>query len=198
MKELKEQNVKMFDRIAEVYDKGIIKKWSLTIQKNIIDSLKFKRNSKILDVGCGTSNLLSMLYKKDNSFALYGIDISTKMLKVSKEKLKGRVKLKVIPIENINYKNKFDYIFSVDSFHHYYNQDKALKNMFFALKKGGNLVIVDIDFGIIFNKIFHIIEPGNNRIIRHLDMTKLFKLNKFKKVRQKKIWYFTFMTIGKK
>ena len=44
MKELKEQNVKMFDRIAEVYDKGIIKKWSLTIQKNIIDSLKFKRN----------------------------------------------------------------------------------------------------------------------------------------------------------
>ena len=195
---LKERNVEAFDKIAEFYNRGIIKKWSLVIQKNIIDSLRIKKNSKILDVGCGTGNLLSMLSEKDKSLALYGIDISTKMLKSAGMKLKGRANLKIMPIEKLGYRNKFDYIFSVDSFHHYYNQDEALNRMFFALKNGGNIVVVDIDFGTVFNWIFHNVEPGNNKIIPHLDMVRLFKARKLRKIKQKKIWYFTFMTIGEK
>lgn len=194
---LKKQNERAFDKIAEIYDKRIIKKWSLTIQKNIMNSLKIKDNSKILDAGCGTGNLLLILSENDN-FGLYGIDISRKMLKIAETKLKKVVKLKRIPVEKLNYKNKFDYIFSVDSFHHYYDQNTAIKKMFLALKKGGNLIVADIDFGIIFNQIFHKLEPGNNKIIPHLEMIKLFKINKFKKIRQKKIWHFTFMTFGEK
>lgn len=195
---LKEKNIKTFDRIAEVYDKGIIKKWSLLTQKNAIDSLRIKRNAKILDAGCGTGNLLSILSEKDKSFVLYGIDVSAKMLKAAKAKLKGRAKLRIMPVEKLKDKKKFDYIFSVDAFHHYYDQDKAMKNLFLALKKGGSLIVVDIDFGFVFNAIFHAIEPGNNKIIPHVDMISLFQSRKFHSTRQKKIWYFTFMTVGEK
>ncbi|MEK6854703.1 MAG: class I SAM-dependent methyltransferase [Nanoarchaeota archaeon] len=195
---LKEQNIRIFDRIAGSYDRGIIKKWSLRIQRNAVKSLKIERNSKILDVGCGTGNLFSALSSQNKNLRLYGIDISEKMLRIAKTKTRKKANLRIMPIEKLNDKNKFDYVFSIDSFHHYYNQDLAFEKMFSALKKRGKLIVVDVDFGYVFNKIFHKIEPGNNEILSHLDMIKLFKLNNLKNITQKRIWLFTFMTIGQK
>ena len=70
--------------------------------------------------------------------------------------------------------------------------------MEYPIKNGENIVVVDIDFGTVFNWIFHNVEPGNNKIIPHLDMVRLFKARKLRKIKQRKIWYFTFMTIGEK
>ena len=57
------------------------------------------------------------------------------MLEIAKKKLGNKAKLNLIPIEKINYKTKFDYIFSTEAFHHYEDQKKAMKNFYFALKK---------------------------------------------------------------
>ena len=201
-RDIKKENVNLFNKIAKTYDKGIIKRWSLTIQERIISSLKIKSNSKILDIGCGTGNLLVLLSKKNEeenkNLELYGIDISQEMLRITKTKLGNKAELKVVSVEKMNYKSKFDCVFSIDAFHHYYNQDLATKKMINSLKNKGRLVIVDIDFGSIFNRIFSKIEPGNNKIASRIEMVKLFKANKLRNISQKKIWFFTFMTIGEK
>lgn len=194
---LKEQNIRTFNKVAKTYDRGLVKRWSYLIQEKVIESLNIKKNSKILDVGCGTGILLLILSKREY-LDLYGIDISKEMLKIAKSKLQGKAKFKLISIENLNYRNKFDYVFSVDAFHHFYNQDKALQDMISSLKKMGTLVIVDVDFGFIFNRIFERLEPGNNGLVGHEGMKRLFKSIGLKEIKQKKIWHFTYMTIGKK
>ncbi len=190
------KNEWFFNAIANFYD-ATIGIWLYKIQIKAIKFTNPKENSKILDVGCGTGGLLEILNSK-GKFELYGIDISEKMLNIAQKKLGKGTHLKIIQAENLNYRRKFDYIFSTESFHHFTNQEKAIQNMFNALKKKGKLVIVDLDFGKIFNYVFHMIEPGNSKMNSKRDLEKLFKQHNLKNITQKRIGSFAIFTRGEK
>jgi len=190
------KNRKFFNKIARYYDKGILGIWLNRVLKKISEEIKIKNNSKILDVGFGTGNFLQII-SKNKTLKLEGIDISSKMREIAKNKLKNKAQLNLIPIEKIHYKNKFDYIFSTEAFHHYEDQNIAIKNMKRALKENGKLIIVDLDFGRILNWIFHIIEPGNSKMNSKKDFYNLFKKYGFKDIKQKKLGLFAIMNVGK-
>ncbi len=195
--ELTKVNINLFDRIARYYDFPLIK-WFFTIaQKKVISHLSIKENSKILDVGCGTGNFLLTLEKKYKTIKLYGIDISKEMLRVAENKLK-RSTLLINSAEGMKFKNEFDYIFSTEAFHHFSNPEKATNNFYNALNKKGKLIIVDLEVGFILNFLFHIIEPGNNKIFSRLEFRNLFKENNFKNIKQKRICLIFLMTSGEK
>ena len=127
MEKLEQKNKKFFNKIAKYYDRGIFKAWNRKTEKKTIEIANIKKNSRILDAGCGTGNLLMLLQKKN--LKLYGIDISEEMLKIARKKLENKAKLKLIALENIKFRNNyFDYIFSVDAFHHYSNYDLVMEN----------------------------------------------------------------------
>lgn len=198
MKNLEQENKEFFDKIAKYYDKRIFKNLLLNSVKNAAESVKIKKGSKILDAGCGTGNLLKILEDKNKNLKLYGIDISKEMLKIVKRKLKN-VNIKLGSIEKISFKkNYFDYVFSVDAFHHYYNYSLVMENFYKILKRGGYLIVVDFSFGTFLNKIFSSIEPGNNEMHTALEFKELFKSYKFKDIRQKRLGLFNILTIGRK
>ncbi|MDP3765970.1 MAG: methyltransferase domain-containing protein, partial [Nanoarchaeota archaeon] len=108
-------------------------------------------------------------------------------------------KLKNKAVEKIGFKdNSFDYVFSVDAFHHYSNQNLAMKKFYKILKKNGSLAVIDLSFGFALNKVFQKIEPGNNKVYSPEEMRHLFKMNKFKDVKQNKVGLFTTLTYGVK
>src|SRR3989344_1574500 len=145
MKNIMQENRKFFNKIAGYYDKGIFKNLLLNPIKNAVEFVNVKKGSKILDAGCGTGNLLKILEDENKNLRLYGIDISEEMLKVARKKLK-LVKIKLGSVEKLNFKKDFfDYIFSIDAFHHYYNSTLVMRNFYRILKKGGYLVTVDFD-----------------------------------------------------
>ena len=146
MKDLEQKNKEFFNKIAGYYDKGIFKNLLFNPIKKAVEFVKVKKNSKILDAGCGTGNLLKILEDKNANLKLYGIDISKEMLKIAEKKLKNKAKLNLVAVEKIRYKDKFNYVFSTEAFHHYENQDKAMENFYKALKKNGELIIVDLSF----------------------------------------------------
>jgi ubiquinone/menaquinone biosynthesis C-methylase UbiE len=185
-----------FNRIAKYYDFSIFKKWQENVKNTAFEMTYLKDHTKILDAGCGTGSLLGMLNKINKTLQLYGIDISPVMLKIAKKKL-IKANFKLSSVEKINEKEFYDYIFSTDAFHHYENQDLAMRNFYRALKKEGRLVIIDFDFGI-FNHIFHKIEPGNNKMNSSLEFMNLFKKYGFKEIKQKRVGLFNVITIGKK
>ncbi len=197
MKKLLEKNKKFFDRIAKHYDNRIFLKYLANSQIKMLDFIKIKKNSKILDAGCGTGNLLEILEKQNEKYRLYGIDISKEMLKLAGKKLK-KTKLKLQPAETLDFKESFDYIFSTEAFHHYADYNKVMKNFHKALRKNGKLSVLDFDFGFLLNKIFHLIEPGNNKMHSALEFKKLFKQNGFKNIMQKRINLLLLLTIGEK
>ncbi len=196
MKSLEQENKEFFDKIAGYYDKMIFKNMLLNQVKNAIEFVNVKKGSKILDAGCGTGNLLKILENEDKILKLYGIDISNKMLKIARKKLKN-AKIKLESVEKLNFKkNYFDYVFSIDAFHHYYNQRLVMRNFYRILKKNGYIIVVDFNFGIFLNKIFSIIEPGNNEMHTALEFKELFKKYKFRDIRQKRFGIFSILTIG--
>lgn len=191
------KNIIFFDKFSKVYDNIIFKIWFGKVFKKILKETPIKNNSIILDVGCGTGNFLKLL-SKNKTLELHGIDISPKMLKIAKNKLKKNVKLKLIPVEEMEYENQFDYVFSTESFHHYSNQEQAMKKFNLALKENGKLIVADLNFGKFLNKIFNKIEPGNQKMNSNEDFLILFKKQGFKEIVQKKAGLFVTVTIGKK
>ena len=134
---LEESNVKFFKRLANRYYKGLFGKIKDNRIKKTLEFANVKKNSKILDIGCGTGSLLYSL-SKDKSLKLYGTDLSKDMLKIANEKLKDNANLKLGNVENnlLKYKkNYFDYIFIEDAFHHLPNYEKLIDDIKRILNK---------------------------------------------------------------
>lgn len=198
MKNLEQKNKEFFDKIAGYYDKGIFKNFLLNPVKKAVEFVNIKRKSKILDAGCGTGNLLKILEDENKDLELYGVDISEEMLKIARSKLKN-VKMKLEAAEKLSFKKDyFDYVFSVDAFHHYYENKLVMRNFYRVLKRDGYFVVVDFSFGVFLNKIFNKIEPGNSEMHTSLEFKELFKKYKFKDIKQKRLGLFSILTVGRK
>ena len=92
------------------------------------------KNKIIMEVGTGSGRILKNLlkFKPKN---LYAIEPS-KAIKIAKKNLNNKkVKFFNIKGENIKFKNKLDYIFSLGVIHHTPNYELVLKKIKFALKK---------------------------------------------------------------
>ena len=73
-----------------------------------------------------------------------------------------------------------------------------MENFHRILKKGGFLTIIDLDFGLILNRIFHKIEPGNTKTHSQEEFRELFQRHGFKNIKQKRINLFFILTFGRK
>jgi ubiquinone/menaquinone biosynthesis C-methylase UbiE len=75
-----------------------------------------------------------------------GIDLSKNMIKVGKEFIANKkIKFYHMSAEKMSFNNEsFDYILSKDSFHHFKDPVKVLKEMYRVLKKGGIIYSIDL------------------------------------------------------
>jgi SAM-dependent methyltransferase len=74
-----------YNSIAKKYD--LLRKWDSPIPKRIVEIGGISEGTKVLDLGCGTGNLISSV-RNLSSCIPYGVDASHEMLKVAKEKVK--------------------------------------------------------------------------------------------------------------
>jgi len=115
-----------FDDIAEEYD--YFKKRN----KFYYDNLKFllkkiiPPNKIVLEIGCGTGDLLASVKPKIG----YGIDISSKMIKIAKSKFKKNKHLHFSGSYATDFKGKnLDYIFLSDVIEHLEEPEKMFKDV---------------------------------------------------------------------
>jgi len=114
---------------------------------NILSSIK--PNSKVLDIGFGTGILTKKIY--DNNCEVYGIDFSSEMVNISKNKMPNGKFYECdfnneLPSDILN--QKYDYIISTYAIHHLTDTKKIefillLKTL---LKDNGKIIIGDISF----------------------------------------------------
>lgn len=117
--------------------------------------VRFKDNSRILDVGCGTGALLRHILRTTNQTDVTGIDLSKERLHLANsfldEELRTRTTLvQGNIVENTFPESSFDYVTSRFVMHHLDRPIEALWAMKRVLKNGGEMIVVDSD-GILFN-----------------------------------------------
>ena len=194
----KQRNIKFFDSWAGSYDKFVFGFWLRSMHSDVLKFIAKKQKLKILDVSCGTGEMLLLMLRRLNKPDIYGVDISRNMLDIAKRKLKGRLKLKYADAALLPFKNNtFDYVITTESFHHYHNQKKSLMEMKRVLKKNGRLIIADVNFFFdIVHRIFEILEPGCVRVNSRKDFINMFKKTGFKDIKQIRSSVFGVITAG--
>ncbi|QLH06441.1 class I SAM-dependent methyltransferase [Nitrosopumilus ureiphilus] len=135
------------DRVRKTFDEwaqnGRAELMELEHGKNVskfLQTISFDKPFTFLDVGCGNGWVVKKIAREKNCRKVVGIDKSNKMIIQAKQK-KDSSKEEFIhtDIESMNYKGKFDFVFSMESLYYADSIKVALKKIFKLLKPGGSL-----------------------------------------------------------
>jgi ubiquinone/menaquinone biosynthesis C-methylase UbiE len=141
----KENTLNKFNKMADSYDTtSLAVKHARTLYDRVVEKLDLFAYDSILDVGCGTGTVLSMIRHRNQGAKLHGLDLAPEMIKIAREKLGANAELKIGDSEQLPWAdNSFDVMLCTDSFHHYPNPEKVLYEMERVLKSNGHLIIGD-------------------------------------------------------
>jgi len=109
----------------------------------VLNSIQFKGEETVLDVGCGDGRLTAEIAKRVPNGKVLGIDLSANMIQEA-QKTFGNIpnlSFECIDVTKFDAKNKFDLSVSFSTFHWIEKQLDALKSIYIALKPGGQLFI---------------------------------------------------------
>lgn len=201
-KELYKQKSKQtFSSQASIYESTYNGKHAGRLYNSVIDKVNNFNCKKVLDVGCGTGTILSLLSKNDG-ISLSGVDLSEEMLSVAKKKLNDKVKLKIGDSEQLPWENNiFDAIICTDSFHHYPEPKKVLREMTRVLETNGHIIIADpwiiTPFRQVTNLLLKYSSSGDYKIYSKAEISKLLFESGFDDVKWTRINYNGFIVTAK-
>ena len=134
MTDYKKLSENAFNIQAKTYDTDKNGKHARNLYQDIIKALSSLQFSNVLDVGCGTGEVLSIIRKLYPTALLYGIDISEEMLKKAEEKKIDNLNLYLGDAEHLPFENaRFDVLICTDCFHHYPKPQKAVSEFYRVL-----------------------------------------------------------------
>ena len=147
----KEQVTQMFDTISGDYDGlnrvisfGIDIKW----RKKVVNMVKASNPDTILDIATGTGDLAINL-AETNATKIIGLDISSGMLDIGKEKIKKKNLVSKIDMvlgdsENMPFEdNSFDAVTVAFGVRNFETLENGLKEIYRVLKPNGTFVILE-------------------------------------------------------
>ena len=132
-----------YSAAARDYDE----KWSFYVDSTTratLSRLQLRPEDRVLDIGCGTGELLSRIAARYPAARLAGLDPVPEMLAVAKRKLSGDVDLRVGWADELPWpEGSFDLVVSCNMFHYVTHPLAALREMQRVLRPGGQIVITD-------------------------------------------------------
>lgn len=135
--------VKEYSAAAKTYDD----KWFFYVDattRQTLSRLRMRGDERVLDVGCGTGELLARLAAKYPAAILAGLDPVPEMLAMAKAKLSELVDLRIGWANELPWADgTFDLVVSCNMFHYVTHPVAAVREMERVLRPGGRIVITD-------------------------------------------------------
>lgn len=180
MKPYKENTIKTFDKQAETYDERFYGSHARKLYPILLKELHSLEVYDILDLGCGTGEMMKILLDHKADIHLYGLDISSKMIHVANEKLKEKAVLTLGDAEHMPYEDAvFDVVYCNDSFHHYPHPQQVVHEIYRILRPGGIVILGDswlpIGFRHLMNRLLPFSKEGDVHIYSKREILKLFQ-----------------------
>lgn len=132
-----------YAKAAERYDE----KWAFYVEATTRETLRrmpMTPAARVLDVGCGTGELLRRLRAKYPDAVLGGLDPVAEMLAMARDKLSGKEDLRIGYADSLPWASAtFDVVVSCNMFHYISHPVAALREMARVLRPGGTIVLTD-------------------------------------------------------
>ena len=154
-KELKTLSVSEFSRAADKYETDRAGVYNICKKDypDILAEIEKEPFSDLLDAGCGTAPMLSLLATRFPNARFTGIDLTPKMIEVAKAKNLPNTTLVCGDCEHLPFDAEaFDVIICSQSFHHYPNPQAFLESVHRCLRKNGRLILRDMTMK---NRLLH-------------------------------------------
>lgn len=203
MTDYKKLSESTFNIQAKTYDTDKNGKHARNLYQHIIDTLSTLQFSNVLDVGCGTGEILSAIRKLYPTVSLQGIDISQEMLKQAENKKIDNVKLYLCDAEHLSFENdKFDILICTDSFHHYPKPQRAIDEFYRVLQNNGYLLLADFWKPFPIRQLMNIFIPFSNegdvKIYSQSEILNFLKHSGFQNIQYQKINKSSYLAVAKK
>jgi ubiquinone/menaquinone biosynthesis C-methylase UbiE len=147
--------------------------------KKIVPMFKVAPGSSVLDAGSGTGILLPYLREAAGKGAkITALDISDDMLKKAREKFGAQFEYALESIEEMSFKDfSFDRVICFSCFPHVVDKQKAFREAFRVLRKGGMMFVAHACSREHINTFHHGIEGPvkGDRLPENSAMERMFK-----------------------
>lgn len=151
----KDQAKQQFEAWAATYDRSLLghflfRPCYITLMEEIARWRKSHDGPfRVLDIGCGTGTLCSIIARSPWPVEVVGLDYSPAMCAQAREKsgqlgLQDRTRFVAADSEHLPFDDaSFDLVLCANSFHHYPHQEAVVKGIRRVLKPGGRFILAD-------------------------------------------------------
>ena len=139
----------VWEKLAHKYNNLWVQKYSLgptrrEVLKIILPLLEENSDLKILDIGCGTGQIVGEVLEKYENVNYLGIDVAKNMIDIANKNNKGKnVSFKTCPIEEFNTKEKFDIVICTHAFPYFPNKEDILNKIVNMCNENGKVIIIN-------------------------------------------------------
>lgn len=191
MEQAKERSRAEFDRQAAQYDTASFGAHARKLYPILLEQLEQVSCQRVLDVGCGTGELLSQLAGRHPGGRYWGVDLSPEMVAVAKGKLGERAQVELGDAEALPVPDGWaQVVVCSDSFHHYPNPKAALQEFARVLQPGGVLLLGDTTAPAVLRGMLNTLLPmghgGDVHLYSPKELTALLKEH-FRKVECRRV-----------
>ena len=186
-------NYEVWEKLAHKYNNLWVQKYSLgptrrEVKKIVLPLLEKNNELKILDIGCGTGQLIKEISDHYNKVNYLGIDVAENMIEVAKKNNKGKnVKFKNSSIESFENNDKYDIIICTHAFPYFPNKQEMIKKMAGLCNKKGQVIIVNSSTNSLKDLIINFFLKATTSKAKYLSIDEMKKLFKSAKLKVKKI-----------
>ena len=183
----------VWEKLAHKYNNLWVQKYSLgptrrEVKKIVLPLLEKNNELKILDIGCGTGQLIKEISDQHNKVNYLGIDVAENMIDVAKKNNKGKnVKFKTSSIESFESNEKYDIIICTHAFPYFPNKQEMIKKMAGLCNKKGQVIIVNSSTNSLKDLIINFFLKATTSKAKYLSIDEMKKLFKSAKLKVKKI-----------
>lgn len=140
--DVKSKSRAAFDRQARDYDTAQYGRHARRLHADVMAAVATFCFTDVLDVGCGTGATLAAIVTAHQGVRARGIDLSSGMIAVARERLGDAAPVQVADAEHLPFEDdSVDLVTCVDSLHHYPDPGAALAEMARVTRPGGGLVL---------------------------------------------------------
>ncbi len=172
----------VWEKLAHKYNNLWVQKYSLgptrrEVKKIVLPLLEKNDQLKILDIGCGTGQLIKEISEQYHEVSYLGIDVAENMIQIAKDSNNGsNINFRAASIESFESNDKYDIIMCMHAFPYFPNKEEMLKKISGMCTDNGQVIIVNSSTNSLKDLIINFFLKATTSKAKYLSIKEMKKL----------------------